>query len=441
MRSARRIAVFAIIAVCLLLVSCDTGQPSAVSAPTAAPAAETQATADGYPLQFRITWKSYSGRGEAIGAIVDQYNESSDNEVTLLDGDEDKDAIEALLQSDAETVYVLPYRYIQYFGDLGYLTDLTETFAADKAYFYDEIWSLATVDGKTFGIPWLGHSMCLLYNKTLLEHAGVDVKSITDMDSFIAALQTIADKTGAGGLGLVGAQSNDISWMVNQFIYGFGSSLVSEDGTTVTVNNAKSVRALTVYRDVLGQYAQPTWLEDTAEEVQTAFRNQEVAFEILGIWGVTDIIKNGSPFEVGILPLKTIGLCSEVGPMMLAIPASMSAEGKEAAVDFIRYMISKDAQEEIMKGEYSPEHDTYYPFRTPIRKDMADSEIFISHPEYQVFIEGFQNPSIDVPVPAWQTVKDEIYAPELHRVMTGEITIEAFLSEVEEQGNRILQAQ
>ena len=145
------------------------------------------------------------------------------------------------------------------------------------------------------------------------------------------------------------------------------------------------------------------------------FRKQEVAFEIQGIWGITDVQKNGAPFEVGVLPLKQIGVCSEIGPMMLAVPSGMSEAGKEQAILFIRYMISLEAQTAILNGEYSPEHDTYYPFRTPIRIDMADTPIVKMNPAYQIFIEGFENPSIDVPVPKWQTIKEDYYQAGLHR--------------------------
>ena len=126
---------------------------------------------------------------------------------------------------------------------------------------------------------------------------------------------------------------------------------------------------------------------------------------------------------------------------MLAVPESMNTAGKEQAVRFIAYMISKEAQEQILNCEYSPEHDTYYPFRTPIRIDMADTQILQSNPEYLKFIEGFEYPSIDVPVPAWQTVKSEWYEPGLHQVMKGEISIDAFLELVEAEGNQILESQ
>jgi len=400
-------------------------------------------TGTGSTLNFRITWKGYSGRGEAIQTIVDTYNknQSDGSTISMINGDEDRTTIENLLESNSETIYVLPYRYVKYFGNKGYLMDLTTAFKDEEVVFYPEVWELGTDDGRTYGIPWLGHSMCLLYNKSLLEEAGVDADSINSLDALIKAIELVEEKTDANGIGLVGADSNDVSWMVNQFIYGFGSSLVSDDGMAVTINNEKSKTALGMYKNVLGKRAQPTWMDDTAMEVMTYFRNQKVAFEILSIWGVTDIIKNGSPFEVGIISLKDVELCSEVGPMMLAIPSGMSDKTRVKAVQFIHYMISKEAQEQIMKGEYSPEHDAYYPFRTPIRIDMADSQIFQSHPEYLTFIEEFQNPSIDMPIPAWQIIKDEIYEAGLHKVMCDEITIEEFLEMIEVQGTQMLNIQ
>ena len=434
----RKIAVIIAFLLCMeLTASCTAGSTSLSSDSTSA-AYTAEQTETGIP--FRITWTDYSGRGEAIQKIVDSYNKSSTGAViSMTGGDEDIHAVKTLLQSDSETIFVLPYRYVQYFGAQGLLADLTSDFKDAESLFYPKLWKLGTVDHVTYGIPWLGHSMCLLYNKTLLEEAGVDPASITSLDALVAAMDAVESKTDAKGIGLVGADGNDISWMVNQFVYGYGSSLVTEDGKAVAVNNKKAKEAIDFYKDTLGKHAQSTWLTDTGTEVMDYFRNQQVAFEIQGIWGVTDIQKNGSPFDVGIISLEDIGLCSEVGPMMLAIPANMNDANKEAAYKFIRYLISTGAQEQIMNGEYSPEHDAYYPFRTPIRIDMADSQIFRSFPEYLTFIKGFENPSIDVPVPAWQTIKDELYAPGLHKVMSGELTADDFLKMIETDGNKILE--
>lgn len=348
--------------------------------------------------------------------------------------------IQALLETESDTIFVLPYRYIQYFGNKRLLCDLTDAFLEEASLFYPSVWELASENGSVYGIPWLGHSMCLLYNATLLKQAGVMPESIVSLDSFVAAMTAIEENTGAMGIGLVGADSNDISWMVNQFLYGFGGQLVNQSGDRVQINSAESAAAIGFYKNVLGAHAQPSWTKDTGTEVMKHFLNQKVAFEIQGIWGLSDVQKNGSPFEVGVISLEQIGIRSEIGPMMLALPECMSEQSRQQAITFIRYMISIDAQQAILNGEYSPERDAYYPFRTPIRKDMANAPLIQMNPVYQVFIEGFENPSVDVPVPAWQEIKETYYEPGLHSVMIGAIAPEAFLDLIEKEGNRILSA-
>lgn len=392
------------------------------------------------PISMRITWTDYSGRGVAIQKIIDQYNRENENtaDIILQSGDEDLKTIEALLSSDTAPIVVLPYRYVKYLGDKGLLTDLTVSFREDAALFYPQLWDMGKANGKSYGIPWLGHSICLIYNKTLLQKAGVDPEHITSLDNLVVALEQVEAKTTAKGIGLVGKNHNDLSWMVNQFVYGFGAQLVDDTGTKVMINSEQAKEAILFYKDVLGKHAQPTWLNDTGVDVMNSFRKQEIAFEFQGVWGITDIEKNDKPFEVGLIKLNDIGLKAEVGPMMLAIPANLSDEKRADAEEFIRYMISIPAQERIMDGEYSPEHDAYYPFRVPVRKDLGTSFIFQQYPQYWPFVEGFESPSIDVPVPKWQTIKDDYYAPGLSRIMSGELTIETFLQDIEQKGNVLL---
>ena len=57
------------------------------------------------------------------------------------------------------------------------------------------------------------------------------------------------------------------------------------------------------------------------------------------------------PFETGIINLESIGLSPEVGPLYLAIEPEMSVSDQAEANKFMKYMISDQAQEMIMKGE------------------------------------------------------------------------------------------
>lgn len=432
-----RVFVSLVLGVSLLLTLSGCVKPTA-STPTAEPPDSAAAEAK-EALNFRITWKAYSGRGEAIGKIVSAYNAVNQTpyEVVLVDGDEDLSAITASLETNDVDVYMLPYRYVQYLGHENQLKDLSADFAPEKALFYDQLWELGLVNGKVYGLPWLGHSMGLIYNADMLRRAGVDPASITSLEALVAACELVEAKTDAQGIGLVGAQHNDLSWMVNQFVYGFGGKLVDEAGA-VAINSPEAHRAIDFYKNQLGPHAQPTWTEDTGVEVMNHFRAGTVAFEIQGLWGITDIWKNGKPFETGVIPLESIGLYPEVGPMMLALQPDLSPEKQAAAKAFMTYLISIEGQKLIMDGEYSPEHDAYYPFRLPVRKDIGESGIFDKYPEFSVFLSGFAQPSIDVPVPLWQTVKDTYYAPKLHQVMKGELSIDDCLKAIEKEGNQVL---
>ncbi len=399
-----------------------------------------QASAESFG--FRITWADYSGRGETIYRIVDAFSKSTSGvSVDLIGGDEDMQKIrELLLNEKSIHVYALPYRLVMYFAEKGLLEPLDSGFADEMKFFRPNMLKLGSVEGSVYGIPWVGHSIALIYNKDLLSRAGVNPDKIDSLESFVRALDAVGSKTGAFGIGLVGANHNDVSWMVNQFIYGFGSGLVSEDGREILINNPKSKAALLFYRDTLGKYAQPTWPDDTGVEVMRYFREGKLAFEFQGLWGLTDIEKNGSPFATGIITLDRIGLNPEVGPIMLAVPKGLSDAAREAAYTFIRYMISEPAQEMVMHGEYSPEHDAYYPFRLPARKDISESIVALKYPQYLPFLSGYENPSIDVPSPAWQSVKEDVYAPSLHSFMAGAITADELLAKVEDEARIIMQS-
>jgi ABC-type glycerol-3-phosphate transport system substrate-binding protein len=91
-------------------------------------------------LTFRITWKSYSGRGEAIKKIVDGYNKvnTTQYKITVISGDEDIDVIKTQLTGvDGADIYMLPYRYVQYLGYENKLKDITKSFENQESLFYE----------------------------------------------------------------------------------------------------------------------------------------------------------------------------------------------------------------------------------------------------------------------------------------------------------------
>lgn len=118
---------------------------------TAEPSPVAQAASTLPPgLSMRITWTDYSGRGVAIQKIINGYNQTSSTPVAMIGGDEDIQAIQALLDQNAPVVFMLPYRYVKYFGAKGNLMDLTAAFQSEQEYFYPQVWALGGIKGVTY---------------------------------------------------------------------------------------------------------------------------------------------------------------------------------------------------------------------------------------------------------------------------------------------------
>lgn len=391
-------------------------------------------------LSLRITWKAYSGRGEAIAKIVTDFNQSQEDvHIKLVSGDEDADAIDSHLSATDIDLYVLPYRYVMSFGQEGSLKVVDPKTIKALPTIDPALLSLGTVEDQLYGIPWLSHSMAILYNKDIIDKAGIDIAAIQSTDDFYKALVKVEEYTPTAALGLVGQDHNDLSWMVNQFIYGYGGQLL--DGNDVVINSEASKEALHFYKDKLGACAQENWQDHNGTDVMDLFRQGEIAFEIQSLWGITDIWKNGQPFDVGIMPLEQIGMTSEVGPMMFAMDKDVSKENEEKLIHFINYMLSQSSQIAIMHGEYSVEKDSYYPFRLPVRSDLLKDHLFDDYAIFSVFLTSYAHASIDVPSPKWMKVKEDIYTPLLHQWINDQISLETMLSTIEDEGERIMRGE
>jgi len=392
-------------------------------------------------LTFRITWESHSGRGDAIQKIINNFNSENENiNVQMIGGDEDHEEIISLLSTEASSnILVLPYRELKNQTTLSYLYPIGNYMQDELKYYYPEILKLGMdKNGVVYGIPWIGHSMCFIYNKNIIDELNIDVDSIRDFNSFKNVLAEIKNNSEYTGIGLVGAEHHDLSWMTTQFIYSFGGSLYDESENRISINSTETEMALDYYVNILSQYAQTGWEENNGVDVMAEFLKGNMAFEIQGPWGITDIWKNGRPFDVGTISFSQLGGFSETGPLMLCVSEAVFEQKKEAILKFMKYMLGKEALEEVMLGEFSPKHQEYYPFRVPVRNDMENGVFFRTYPEFKAFTEGFENPSLDMPVPEWTEIREKIYIPQLHQVIIGELSIDEFLENVEKNGEKLL---
>lgn len=349
-----------------------------------------------------------------------------------------------IITSDAD-IFQLPYLLVTNLGSQGALVDMQSYFPSLGDIFPEAVIKLTCVGDALYGVPWLGHSIQMVYNKDMTDKAGVNMEEITTFDELLAAFDAIeAANEGVKAFGMIGKQTGDVSWMSTPYIYDFGGSLVDADGKVV-INSEAAKEGLNFYFNVLSKYGQNGWQEHAGGDVMEAFRTQRICCEMQGPWGVTDIWKQAkeNQFTVGVMPMSQIinngEPCKvEVSTYSFALMADSTQEEIDAAVDFINFMISKDAQAMLMDGEYSADYDAYYPFRVPVRSDMKDEAFFQEHPEFLAFIEGFANPGLESPIPEWAQIRTEYVLPGLNGIALGTMTIDDYLATVQEAAEKIL---
>ncbi|MDF2958461.1 MAG: extracellular solute-binding protein [Paenibacillus sp.] len=402
-------------------------------------------------ISMQIAWASDSGRGKAIQDLLNDFQKQNpDVKVNMLGGVQyGQKLLTQILSGKAPEVLQVQYGDVKALATEQAFVDLTKDFAAQKDNYVPEIWNLSVNDGKLYGMPWIGHTIQLIYNKAMFEKAGIKEAPKTWDELYEAAKKLTIDTNGDGkpdqyGIGLAGKQGPDLAWMYGMFAQQAGAKLVNKNASgqyEVAINSPEGQKALEFYTKLMKETAPPDSLNKDGGAIMADFRNQVIAMQLQGPWGVSDAWKGGAKFEPAVaeVPAGAAGKATEVTAYLLSVPAGVEGDKLAAAKKLINYLTSKPAQEMIMKGEKGDD-GKYYPFRIPIRKDMMDTQYFKEHPEFLTFQKGLAYPFTLVPIPEWSKVSDEIYQNALNQVVSGSIPAAQGLKMVQDKGNEIIKS-
>ncbi|MDQ0913925.1 ABC transporter substrate-binding protein [Paenibacillus sp. V4I5] len=431
-----------------LMTACSSTNTNETS--SAAPVASTQANSNGKVtnISMQIAWASDSGRGKAIREMLDQFEkENKDVKVELLGGVQTgQKLLTQILSGKSPEVLQVAYGDAKPLAVQGAFVDLMKDFGAEKSNYMPQIWELAMNEGQLTGMPWLGHTIQVIYNKNLFEKAGIKEVPKTWDEFYAAAKKLTVDTNGDGkpdqfGIGLSGKQGADLGWQYGLFAGQAGAKLVTtKDGKSeVAINSPEGIKALEFFTKLLTETSPPDALNKDGAAIQTDFRNQVVAMELSGPWGVAEAWKTNGKFEAGVaeVPTGPAGKATEVTSYLLSVPTGVEGDKLAASKKLIKYLSSKPAQEMVMKGEKA-EDGKYYPFRIPIRKDMADTQFYKDHPEFNTFMKGVEYPVSLFPIPQWAQISDEVYTSALNQAVSGKISAADALKLVQEKGNTII---
>lgn len=280
-------------------------------------------------------------------------------------------------------------------------------------------------DGKAYGAPVYHTITTTLYNKKLLDRAGIKNPPATWDD-----IKAAAPKLKAEGLATLDySASNEATLNLNFYplLWQAGGKVFNEDGKSVAFNDDKGVAALTFLTDLYKQGAIPksamnnvNVLADQAlgkQQVAMGFTNSGMDFRIAEqAWGKENVLVGA--------PLTGEKQAAFGVPGALGINAKGNKKGAE---QFINFMTQPDQIKSLGQatGFLSPRTDVTVPSDSPHAKKLQDALAFV--------VPGESSPV------ARQLMG--ILAPEIQAALTGKKSPQQALDAAAERADDLLARQ
>jgi len=243
------------------------------------------------------------------------------------------------------------------------------------------------VAGRLVALPWFLDVGLLYYRKDLLEKYGAEVpETWPELTATAAKIQSGEREAGAKMWGYVfqarayeGLTCNGLEWI---HAYG-GGRIVTEDGG-VTVDNPEAAAALAEAQGWIGGIAPKGVLNYAEEEARGVFQSGRAVFmrNWPYAWSLANHPESPVSGRIGVtrLPRGPEGPHTGVlGGAQLAV--SKYSEHREAAVDLVRHLTSRDEQRRrALVGAFNPTIAALY----------EDPEILDANPFFATLREAFE---------------------------------------------------
>lgn len=228
-----------------------------------------------------------------------------------------------------------------------WLVDLTENLTADAAYDVEDILppvrDVNSYEGKLYAVPFYGESSILMYNKEILDAAGVTLTANPTWQEVADAAKKV-NTADASGICMRGKPGwGDLFAPLTTVVQTFGGSWYDMEWNA-TVNTPEWKEAITFYKTMLDESGQADPVSYSFNECLTALKEGKTA-----MWADASVA--ASMLEAADSPVKgkmgyahmPVTKTPESGWLWswnLAVPAS--TKNQEAAIKFVKWATSKE---------------------------------------------------------------------------------------------------
>ena len=304
-------------------------------------------------------------------ALVDAYNADHDTQIDLTVVPTDNylqkvgvaagsNQLPCLMASDVV--------YMPNFIQKNLYLDITDR--VDALDYKDELaqghLSLASQDGKIYGVPHNVSVSAIFQNDVLLEQAGIDpTKQLDSLEELAAnAAKVAALGDDVTGLYYTGNNAGSISFTHFPAIWASGGQALSEDGTESLLDSPESVAVFKIFNQMYKDGSVP----ETVPNESGATRNEVFGSGKVGYLiasnSVLETVPETDTLKIGVqaIPGAGGGQSAYVGGDAIGITSSCASP--DAAWDFLSWSLSEAGQVDVFAKMN----------QLTVRSDLADNE-------------------------------------------------------------------
>ena len=266
-----------------------------------------------------------------------------------------------------------------WFGELAeseYIQPLTPFFTPQyEASFLDSAIEGLSYKNELWGLPLWFDSILLFYNKDLFDQNSLSypTSNWTETDMVNLAIN-MTDRSINQIYGLVWATISPYMWP--SFQYGFDHGPLYQNGI-ININDTASINAMEFIYNL--KYIQRcVSYDDSSNSAIQAFTTNKGAMLIYGGWYIPTLEASDINYGVQVLPIIS-STQKRITPMVEVKGWGMSkdTEHPDICYDIMKFLSSKDTQEEMITSEY----------KVPTLIELIDSNLVQNDPNLLIQIE------------------------------------------------------
>ncbi|ACR79645.1 MULTISPECIES: ABC transporter substrate-binding protein [Kosmotoga] len=249
----------------------------------------------------------------------------------------------------------------------------------DISDFYDVAWDYAKYKGRICAIPYNISTPVLIYNKKLMEEAGLDPNRPPETweELLEYAKKITKDLNGDGEPDVWGLNIKDTPWLFKAMLFQNDCEIIDADTMTPLFDGPKGVEAAAFWKKLIDEKAMPVGMHNLADK---QFISGTLGFYMgsssrIGKWC------GKLPFEVGVafLPKKVKRAIPIGGAVLVMFPHSK--EEDDAMWKLIKWLVSPENL-----GEFCIKTG-YIPIRESVLEVPEVKKFMEENPDYRVAFE------------------------------------------------------